>query len=602
MAFHQATEEWYRKSVVEATLEENPRRLVSTCPWCKAEQKGQLVVDLDPASLMFGMFRCTVHCCHGGFAMEFARRQGLDLAKVPGFDPDAEPLYRPPAFPFTHRNGEMYKLERMCSAPIREPYRQVGISDGVLELMHIGYNGRLYVYPYLQEDGNCYSLRAISFAAKFDQPLWQGDEQFSRPPHNLYNTQDVGRAEGGTLVVTVNEKNLLALKQAGLCAVSIPTYGDESCITAERLQFVRHVVLMMSNDQEGRQAAQNMALRLGFKARLVRWDQSLRKSYGPADFLNDTKEHFDHELGRLISDAEPLSPLPSARRDYAGFVDYIDSHRGRKLLGFETCFPKLNTALDGLRGLNVLGAQPKAGKSTFFMQLATALADEQRVPVVYYDFENGRQKIYTRTLCRMARLSERQLKAVDLPPDETKRRDEAMARLRAMLKRFKVVTDRKINPDVMRKQIDFLRSETGAGDMLLVIDSLHKMPFGKLSERRSGIDEWLRNMEAIRDEYRVTFLIISELGRSTEGGYSEKPDLASFKETGDIEYTADNALMMTSAGSVYDHEIEESEAAGETADGSARRVELYLVASREMSPGKIASYGVDYPYWAFTER
>ena len=138
MAFHKATEEFYRKNMAQAALEENPRRLVSTCPSCKGQEKGRLLVDLEPSSLMFGMFRCTVHCSHSGFAMEYARRHSLDLAKVPGFDPDAEPLYRPPAFPFTHRNGEMYKLERMCSAPIREPYRQVGIGDGVLDLMHIG--------------------------------------------------------------------------------------------------------------------------------------------------------------------------------------------------------------------------------------------------------------------------------------------------------------------------------------------------------------------------------------------------------------------------------------------------------------------------------
>jgi len=49
-------------------------------------------------------------------------------------------------------------------------------------------------------------------------------------------------------------------------------------------------------------------------------------------------------------------------------------------------------------------------------------------------------------------------------------------------------------------------------------------------------------------------------------------------------------------------EIEEAKASAVAAPGSARRVELYLVASREMSPGKIASYGVDYPYWAFMEQ
>jgi replicative DNA helicase len=149
-----------------------------------------------------------------------------------------------------------------------------------------------------------------------------------------------------------------------------------------------------------------------------------------------------------------------------------------------------------------------------------------------------------------------------------------------------------------------LRNQTAASDMLLIVDSLHKLPFGRLSERRSGIDEWLRNMEAIRDNHQVTFLVISELGRALKGGYDDKPDLASFKETGDIEYTADNALVMTTNVSVYDQQgetVDTTVADSRTAALSQRTVDLWLVASREMSPGKIATYRVDYPYWCFEE-
>ena len=114
-----------------------------------------------------------------------------------------------------------------------------------------------------------------------------------------------------------------------------------------------------------------------------------------------------------------------------------------------------------------------------------------------------------------------------------------------MLPFFRVVTDRKLGPDIMRRQIEFLQNETRADHALVVVDSLHKLPFKNLSERRAGIDEWLRHMEAIRDEYNVSFLVISELSRSEDGSYSEKPSLGSFKESGDIEYSADNAMILT---------------------------------------------------------
>lgn len=599
-----AIRDFYRNALPKALMDEGKQKLVQPCPWCRGDEKGKLVVNLNTASPFFGHFHCTSFCRHGGWPLELAQAMEMDIESVPGFDIDREPKYRPPAFPFTHKNQEMYKLARMCSSPLRQPFRNIGINDGVLELLNIGYNGRLYIYPYLQENGDCYSLRGVSFAGKFDQPLWQGEEQFTNPPHNLYNTPDIARADGGFLVVTVGEKNALAVKQAGLPVVAIPTYADESCITAERLEFVRQAAIIMNNDAEGRETAQSIGLRLGFKARIVRWPTDRKKGFGLSEYLTETKEEFPEKLEQMVADSEPMSPLASSRRDYNYFVNYVESHRGRDLLGLETCFPKLNKALDGLRGLNVLGAQPKAGKSTFFMQIASSIADEKKVPVIYYDFENGRQKIYTRTLCRISRMGERTIHQKSLSTSERETYEATLKRFRKMLDFFKVVTDRKINPDLMRKQIDFLRSQTSSADMLLIIDSLHKLPFGRLSERRSGIDEWLRNLESIRDNYGVTFMVISELGRALEGGYDAKPDLASFKETGDIEYTADNALVMTTSVSVYDQAGEAAEVAEDSGRDQAaaeREVVLWLVASREMSPGRIATYSVDYPFWGFRE-
>jgi replicative DNA helicase len=142
----------------------------------------------------------------------------------------------------------------------------------------------------------------------------------------------------------------------------------------------------------------------------------------------------------------------------------------------------------------------------------------------------------------------------------------------------------------MRRKIDFLQHETRTDFSLVVVDSLHKLPFKDLSERRTGIDEWLRHMEAIRDEQNVAFLVVSELSRGEGGGYSKRPDLGSFKESGDIEYSADNAMILSPDWDPLDPISSEE-----------RKSNLWLVASRESSPGKIAEYVLEYPYWGFRE-
>jgi replicative DNA helicase len=98
-------------------------------------------------------------------------------------------------------------------------------------------------------------------------------------------------------------------------------------------------------------------------------------------------------------------------------------------------------------------------------------------------------------------------------------------------------------------------------------------------------------MESIRDELRVSFLVVSELSRGDGKSYSETPHLGVFKGSGDIEYSADNAMVL-----YPDWEQVQN------TSGESRKNRLWLVASREQSPGLVADYVVDYPYWGFTEH
>jgi replicative DNA helicase len=142
----------------------------------------------------------------------------------------------------------------------------------------------------------------------------------------------------------------------------------------------------------------------------------------------------------------------------------------------------------------------------------------------------------------------------------------------------------------MRRHIDFLRHETGRDDAVVVIDSLHKLPFKDFAERRTGIDAWLRELESIRDELRVAFLVLSELSRQEDGSYEGTPHMGMFKGSGDIEYTADNALIFKPDWQV-----------GQQVAPAERSNSLWLVASRENSPGLIARYRLDFPFWGFAE-
>jgi KaiC/GvpD/RAD55 family RecA-like ATPase len=566
--------------------------LKAPCPFCaamKRESRSTLVAYLDPESLFFGYFRCLGRCRPGGFPLHFGECLGLEPAGIPGYDPEAQPFARDAAYPARNLNGEVKKYQALMGREQYACFEEIGASRGTVEEMRIGYNGRYMVYPYFQEDGNCYAARFVLPGREEDQ-FWHGDPDFFSEPFRIFNGQEIERCRDGALFIVEGEKNLLSVKELGFPGIAVPSFTDLESIEPDRFRSIRHLLIWMNNSPEPSLSARSLATRMGYKARIIPWPPAAKRDFSPSLLSMEKGKEFRAAVTGLIRGSRSYSPFSAVEKEHRLFQAALERKKGRELAGLSTGFRKLDEALDGIRGINIMGGQPKAGKSCFFMQISTEMA-RRKTPVIYYDFENGREKIYTRTLCRLSRVAERELKEGCLDPSAARRLEEAQVELTELLPFFRVVTDRKLSPEIMRRQIDFLQHETRKEYALLVVDSLHKLPFRNLSERRTGIDEWLRHMEAIRDEQNVTFLVVSELSRGEGGRYDQRPDLGSFKESGDIEYSADNALIL----------VPSTDPLKTTDPLETRKSALWLVASRENNPGAVGEYVLDYPYWGFRE-
>jgi replicative DNA helicase len=561
------------------------------CPFCNADGSnpaGILVVVMHPESLFSGYFRCLNRCRPGGFHIHFGQLRGADPAKIPGFDPDRDPYVRDIVFPIKNLKPDILKYRSLMSSSEYDHFQEFGVSRAVVDEMQIGYNGRYLVYPYVLEDGHSYAARCILPSRKGDN-FWYGDENFFSGDFQIYNAPEIDRCEGGALIVTEGENNLLVLKELGYPGIAVPTAANLDILSAERLAFIENVFIVVNNSPEAYLAARDTAARLGFKVRILKWPGHIKRGDDLCDLAADQPDKFRPTVTAMIQSAKAFSPFAAPEREHRRFLKLVEENMGKDLIGLRSGFEKMDNALSGIRGINIMGGPPKAGKSCFYMQISTEMA-RRKTPVIYYDFENGRQKIYSRTLSRLSRLSEMDIRKQPVDPSISGRLKSALGDFKALLRFFRVVTDRKLNPDIMRRQIDFLQHETRQDFTVVVIDSLHKLPFKDLSDRRTGIDSWLRNMEAIRDEQNVAFFVISELSRGEGGRYAKKPDLGAFKESGDIEYSADNAMILLPDWDPVD-----------PLSAKQRESSLWLVASRENNPGKIASYRLEYPFWSFRE-
>jgi replicative DNA helicase len=582
--------DFYQKQLPEA--ERNNNILTAPCPFCLhngREQQGTLIVFLNPESYFHGYYRCSNRCSPGGFQLHFARQLKICLQQVPGFDPDRDYNASKVDYPIKNLNNELLDFRSRMTSELKEQFTDSGIKEEVLDEMQIGYNGRYLVYPYFQEDGNCYAARCVHPNTPEDS-FWYGNEDFFTEKFHIFNIEDISHCENGSLFLVEGENNLLTLRQLGLPAIALPTAAEFISLKSSRLSWIKNIFICVNNTPESQAAAKDIATRFGYKVRIINWPQTAPKKYSLVQMAQESGKNFHKQVFTLLQQAKSVSPFGSPEGEYLHFQEQLQLESGDSYKTMQSGFSRLDKALGGVHGITIMGGLPKAGKSSFFIQIATEMA-QKKVPVIYYDFENGRQKIYQRTLCRLSRLPSEQIKKQALTQEELVRLDNAHGTLKNILPWFRVVTDRKLDPDIMRSHIDFLRHETNSEYTLVVIDSLHKLPFKDFSKRRTGIDAWLRQLEAIRDELGVSFLVISELTRGEDGQYDSQPQLGAFKGSGDIEYSADNAMVLMPQWDPFGNSLEKE-----------RYNDLWLVASREHSPGKIASYLLDYPYWGFTEK
>lgn len=566
-------------------------QLVAPCPFCKAQEikkQGTLSVHLNPDSYFRGYFRCQQRCVPGGFHFHFAQQMGIESSKVPGFDPEDEGYVVNASYPSKNLQDEIVQFTSLLGQDQLEYFAEFGVSPAVIKEMRVGFNGRYIIYPYFQDSGYAYAAHCIMPEYENDD-FWHGNEDFAKGEFKVFNAQEIHRCKGGALFIIDGELNLIILKELGYPAIAVPMVDDLTDLVPERLADINHIFLMVTNAPEARMAARNLAVRLGFKARILTWPSNLDRGHHLAQLATDETVDTKKAVSKMVKGSQAFSPFISVAKERRRLMDFLEKEKGKDLLGIETGFTRFDGALEGLRGINIMGGPPKAGKSCFFMQISTEVA-RRNIPVIYYDFENGRQKIYLRTLVRLSGIPEKKIRRGNLNAKETQTLEQAWTELERILKYFRVMTDRNLTADTMRRHIDFIKHETGRDELLIVIDSLHKLPFKDLIERRTGIDSWLRQFESIRDEQSACFLVVSELTRGKGGGYGESPDLSSFKESGDIEYSADNAMILMPDWDPLSPVTEQQ-----------RKSVLWVAASRENNPGRIAEYALDYPFWRFNE-
>jgi replicative DNA helicase len=289
-------------------------------------------------------------------------------------------------------------------------------------------------------------------------------------------------------------------------------------------------------------------------------------------------------------------------RAAAGFMELLAARRadGRDWLGLDSGFKHLNEVLNGLtEGVFIAAGGPSTGKTTLVKQIADHVAEVEKVPVLFWSFEQSAEELRIKSLARRASVDSRVIR--------------------------KGRTDRKIWENVMMAAGEYCKGPGGTltiieagrydtvekiraaaliakhragGDkpVLIVIDYLQIMPTPEdvhLDGIKDKVDWNLSELRRLSRDLKSPVLVISSENRAGYGD-NKKPTLTALKESGGIEYSADVVMCL------WRDKKESEELTKQNHGRKTVRIEIHVLKNRN---GELAKIMTDFtPAWAtFTE-
>ena len=271
--------------------------------------------------------------------------------------------------------------------------------------------------------------------------------------------------------------------------------------------------------------------RAEYHANIIKEKANLRKLIDLSDILIDEAQRGEKSFAEILAYAEShLSSwnrftLPSnhLKADIDNIKNYANRLTGFKNIDDNQFFSS---------GLYVIGATPAAGKTTFCWQLLEQLAQNGE-SCVYCSYEMSGLELFTKTAARRLFLRDKQttLTAADI------RRGSQSAQLDCVINE---VANQQMNLQVFELQ------DESIDELLIRLKPLcldkQKAPvicldYLQIKEStKLGVDDSVRKLKKFQRDTNTTFIVISSFNRAN---YTQGVSFESFKESGNIEYTAD---------------------------------------------------------------
>lgn len=548
--------------------------------------------------------------------------QGINRIKeLYGYRQNTDKNSLKPEAPKVEKPNQTYKdfsdlvLKAHESLCMHDYHEERGISEEVAARFKLGYvqdvkgMSTALVIPMLRADGSySYQLRNIS-----------NDEALK---HYKPKVEEAGEAELFNSAA-IKQPKPVAIVEGAIDALSVISAGMEAIAlngamnTGKLYDLIQKhkaklppIVLALDNDEAGRKAQKEIKDMLD-KAQIASYSINLALQYkDPNEALQANPEAFRAIVGALV-DEESIK-----RKEYLqttvesqleGFLDFIKTKRAPAV---STGFKMLDDTLrGGLReGLICVGGISSLGKTTLALQIMDNIA-KQGQDVLIFSLEMSAYELRAKTIARESlnisieetgfsmdavttiEILDRVLME-ELPKQNQATFTKAYGRYMQYAKHIfihEAVGKFTVNGIIAR--VEEHVKATGRTPVVLVdyLQILQPAEQGMTDKNKVSRDVLM--LKQLSRDYHTPVMVISSFNRDS---YSKEASFSSFKESGEIEYSADvlMALQLTAVRTGQDAE--------EALQENPRKIDVKFLKNRSGTLG-IASFNATLANNSFEE-
>lgn len=411
--------------------------------------------------------------------------------------------------------------------------------------------------------------------------------------------------------VVEGEIDALSILEAGCPAVALGSVALVSKL-AQQVKKIKesqkdyhpNLLLALDNDKSGRLAQQKLIAML----------QRINVEYHPVQIARgykDANEALVNNREQFIEDVQSTYQHPDNRLQ--SWVDYFSGGRQHAI---STGFKNIDKALDGglYEGLYGLGAISSLGKTTLALQIADNIAYGNETPVMYFALEMGWEEMTSKSLSRLTAINEiRKTKLLEGNLAQTTRSlQQGRWKQRYNSKQYQNFKDalneyatyanniiyrdgqqHRPSAEDVANMVDSYIARTGKKPVVIVDYLQILAPVDPRATDKSAVTTSATLLKQIATRHHIPVIMISSFNRST---YQSPASMESFKESGDIEYSADVLLGLQLKG-VGEDKFDVNEAKRK----EPRDIELVVLKNRNGQTGQTLDFDYDPRFNLFAE-